>query len=136
MLENWAYAALAEHIYRRNQQSDQALREADFAGKGGLSGNEANPNVLFNFDGASFSNELNALGLFVSEGRYIYNPDTGFEATIAQGAAGELIVVFRGTDSLDCLPHPRKSRSAESSARIAWASPPTGRPGAALARQA
>lgn len=80
MIENWAYAALAEHIYRRNQRSDQALREAELSQKGGLAGQ-----VL-----PALNTErilaLRSLGFSVSEGRYIYNPDTGFEATIAQGA--------------------------------------------------
>ena len=130
MIENWAYAALAEHIYRRNQGSDQALREAELSQKGGLAGQ-----VL-----PALNTErilaLRSLGFSVSEDRYIYNPDAGFEATIAQGADGELVVVFRGMNSLDGLPHPRQPRSAARSARIACASPPTGRPGGAFARQA
>lgn len=97
MIENWAYAALAEHIYRRNQRSDQALREEDLSEQGGLAATVLR--VLTGDDIAT----LDSLGLFVSEGRYIYNPDTGFEATIAQGAAGELIVVFRGTDFISLV---------------------------------
>lgn len=79
MIENWAYAALAEHIYRRNQGSDQALREAELSQKGGL-----DEQVLLDLNERILA--LGSLGFSVSEGRYIYNPDTGFEATIAQGA--------------------------------------------------
>ncbi|MEK7264714.1 MAG: hypothetical protein AAB227_01320 [Pseudomonadota bacterium] len=97
MIENWAYAALAEHIYRRNQSTDQAILEIDLQNKGGLINA---PGVLFDFgpQNANLIPELTARGFFISEDRYIYNPATGFEATIAQGAAGEFVIVFRGTD--------------------------------------
>lgn len=99
MITNWAYAALSEHIYRRNQRTDQALRAEELAGKGGL--NQDEDLVLLDLEGEIAT--LRSLGLFVSENRYIYNPDTGFEATIARGAGGELIVVFRGSDFISLV---------------------------------
>ncbi|MEZ5920118.1 MAG: hypothetical protein R3C60_02080 [Parvularculaceae bacterium] len=90
----WVYAALSEHIYRRDSTKDQALRGVDIAAALGLAEDELFPPL-----NAEQINALTAIGLVIDQSRYVYNPNNGFEAALAF-YNGKWVVVFRGTDTI------------------------------------
>lgn len=88
----WVYAALSEHIYRRDSTKDQAFLEPELA-------SIASANVFVLDEDRINAIEGLGLGLEIHEDRYIYNPANGFEAMIAQ-VDGNWTLVFRGTDTI------------------------------------
>jgi len=92
------YSALAEHIYRRDSNLDQALNIEDIAGVLGL--DDLPVPTLVNGNPLPISvtgQDGETLGNLQSDGNYYYS-ERGFVGMIVE-VGGKHVVVLRGTDT-------------------------------------